>query len=133
MNMVWVNGCFDCIHLGHLELLQFAHEKGDELWVGIESDERVRGKKGIGRPIQDEETRKTIVESFWFVDRVFLYTTNEELEIFLNEARPNTMVIGDKYKNTPIIGSEFCDYINFFPRLEQYSTKKIVENLSSSL
>jgi D-beta-D-heptose 7-phosphate kinase/D-beta-D-heptose 1-phosphate adenosyltransferase len=133
MNIAWVNGRFDCIHLGHLELLQFAHEKSDELWVGIESDSSIREKKGVGRPIQDEETRKTIVESFWFVDRVFIYNNDEELVELIKEARPNKMVLGEKHRQTPIIGSEFCDNVFFFPEITQYSTNKIVEKLSSSL
>lgn len=133
MNMVWVNGCFDCIHMGHLELLQFAHEKGDELWVGIESDARVREKKGINRPIQDQDTRKLIVESFWFVDRAIIYNSDQELELLIKEARPNLMVIGEKYVGRTIIGSEFCDHIHFFPRIEGYSTHKIVEKLRNSL
>lgn len=131
--MVWVNGCFDCIHMGHMELLQFAHDRGDELWVGIESDARAREKRGLNRPIQDQDTRKSIVESFWFVDRAIIYNSDQELELLIKEARPNLMVIGEKHKDKPIIGSEFCDRIYFFPRIDGYSTHKIVEKLSNSL
>ena len=67
MTIIWVNGRFDCLHLGHLELLQFAHDRGDLLYVGIDSDVRIRHEKGNRRPIQDEETRKTLLESLWFL------------------------------------------------------------------
>jgi D-beta-D-heptose 7-phosphate kinase/D-beta-D-heptose 1-phosphate adenosyltransferase len=133
MNIIWVNGSFDCLHLGHLELLQFAHERGDLLYIGIESDVRIRHNKGSNRPIQDEETRKTILESFWFVDKVVIYDTDYQLECLIKDFKPTEMVFGENKRGKEIIGSIFCNKITYFPLINGYSTTKIVEKMSSSL
>jgi len=133
MSIIWVNGCFDCLHLGHLELLHFAHERGDLLYVGIDSDILIRHNKGSKRPIQDEETRKTILESFWFVDKVFTYDTDYQLECLIKEIKPVEMVFGENHRGKPIVGSAFCDKITYLPLINGYSTAEIVNKLSSSL
>jgi D-beta-D-heptose 7-phosphate kinase/D-beta-D-heptose 1-phosphate adenosyltransferase len=133
MNIIWVNGCFDCLHLGHLELLQFAHERGDLLYVGIDSDIRIRHNKGSKRPIQNEETRKTLLESLWFVDKVVIYDTDYQLEFLIKDFKPKEMVFGENHRGKEVIGLDFCNKITFFPLINGYSTTKIVEKMSSSL
>ncbi len=133
MSIIWVNGRFDCIHLGHIELLHFAYDRGDLLYVGIDSDVRIRHEKGSTRPIQNQETRKTLLESLWFVDKVVVYDTDYQLECLIRDFRPKEMVFGQNLKGKPIIGGQFCDKITYFPLIEGYSTSKIVEKMSSSL
>jgi D-beta-D-heptose 7-phosphate kinase/D-beta-D-heptose 1-phosphate adenosyltransferase len=129
MRIVWVNGCFDTLHLGHIELLKFAKSRGDYLFVGIDSDARIRQKKGEQRPIQDEKTRFTILSNLKVVDNVCIFDTDYQLERLIADYNVVEIVIGDDYKDKTIIGSQYCENITFFPRIEQYSTTKIVEKI----
>lgn len=129
MRIIWVNGCFDTLHLGHIELLKFAKSRGDLLFVGIDSDARIRQKKGEKRPIQDEKTRFTILSNLRMVDKVCIFDTDYQLERVIADYNVVEMVIGDEYKDKNIIGSQYCENITFFPRIEQYSTTKIVEKI----
>ena len=70
MKTVWVNGCFDVLHRGHMELFEFAKSKGDFLVVGIDCDERVKKNKGSSRPINNESDRKYFLECIKFIDKV---------------------------------------------------------------
>lgn len=133
MSIIWVNGKFDCIHMGHLELLNFAHERGDLLYVGIDSDVRIRHFLGERRPIQDQETRRTLLESLWFVDKVVIYDTDYQLECLIKDFKPKEMVFGESHKGKDIIGSKFCNTITFFPMILEYSTTKIARKISDSL
>ena len=133
MSIIWVNGVFDCISLGHLELLQFAYERGDLLYVGIDSDIRIRHYKGGKDPIQDQETRKLLLESLWFVDKVVIYDTDYQLECLIKDFKPKEMVFGESHRGKDIIGVAFCDKITYFPIIEEYSSEKKVENKSESL
>jgi D-beta-D-heptose 7-phosphate kinase/D-beta-D-heptose 1-phosphate adenosyltransferase len=129
MRIIWVNGCFDTLHLGHIELLKFAKSRGDLLFVGIDSDARIRQKKGEQRPIQDEKTRFTILSNLKVVDNVCIFDTDYQLERLIADYNVVEIVIGDDYKDKTIIGSKYCENITFFPRIEQYSTTKIVEKI----
>jgi rfaE bifunctional protein nucleotidyltransferase chain/domain len=133
MNIVWVNGCFDLLHLGHLELLKFAKSKGDVLYVGIDSNARVRSRKGNNRPIQHETTRYAILSSLKFVDKVMIYDTDYQLECLIQDFSPNLMVLGSDYEGKPIIGSQFCDNITFFKRISEYSTTLTIDKINNSL
>jgi D-beta-D-heptose 7-phosphate kinase/D-beta-D-heptose 1-phosphate adenosyltransferase len=129
MRIVWVNGCFDTLHLGHIELLKFAKSRGDLLFVGIDSDARIKQKKGEKRPIQDEKTRFAILSNLKLVDNVCIFDTDYQLERLIADYNIVEIVIGDDYKGKTIIGSQYCENITFFPRIEQYSTTKIVQKI----
>jgi D-beta-D-heptose 7-phosphate kinase/D-beta-D-heptose 1-phosphate adenosyltransferase len=133
MNIVWVNGCFDLLHLGHIEMLKFSRKLGDALYVGIDSDVRICEMKGNNRPYQNEYTRKAILESLRFVDKVVIFDTSHQLQEYIRRFSPKYMVIGEEYKQKEIIGSKFCENITFFPRIDEYSTTKTIEKMSSSL
>ena len=79
MKRVMVNGTFDILHRGHLELLRFAKHQGDQLLVAIDSDRRVKELKGASRPINTEEDRRLMLSSLKFVDIVLIFDSKEEL------------------------------------------------------
>ncbi len=76
---VFVNGTFDILHPGHLEVLKFAKSKGEWLTVGIDSDDRVKKLKGESRPVNDQHTRKTMLLALSVVDDVFIFSSDKAL------------------------------------------------------
>ena len=70
MITVWTNGCFDILHRGHIELFKHAKSLGHELYVGIDSDEKVKADKGWDRPYNNQEDRKVMLESIKYIDKV---------------------------------------------------------------
>ena len=76
---VWTNGCFDILHRGHMELFKYAKSLGDELVVGIDSDEKVKADKGWDRPYNNQEDRKVMLESIKYIDKVFIFDSKDEL------------------------------------------------------
>ena len=124
---VWVNGCFDVLHRGHIELLEYARSLGDSLVVGIDTDERVKANKGPFRPFNDLNDRKYFLESIRHVDKVVSYSTDVELENHLIENNIQVMVIGSDWKGKRVVGQQHCKQLVFFDRIGDYSTTKILE------
>jgi len=127
MKKVWVNGCFDIVHRGHLELFQFAKSKGELLIVGIDSDQRVKTLKGENRPFNNQQDRMYFLESIRFIDQVEVFNTEQELKQKIKNIAPNVMVVGSDYKNKKVIGSKYAEELVFFDRIGGYSTTKILE------
>tara|TARA_A100001391_G_C4891050_1_gene230892 strand:+ start:170 stop:559 length:390 start_codon:yes stop_codon:yes gene_type:complete len=127
MKKVWINGCFDVLHRGHLELFKYAKMQGDYLIVGIDSDNRVRKLKGDHRPINSAEDRKMFLECINFVDDVVVFNSDEELIENIKNFNPDYMIIGSDYENKKVIGSEHAKKLIFFERITGYSTTKILE------
>lgn len=125
---VFVNGCFDIIHRGHVELLEFAKSHGEYLVVALDTDERVRHSKGDARPFNCLNDRKKVVSSIGVVDWVESFSSDEELTALVKQYAPDTMVVGSDYQDKTVIGSEFAKEIRFFERIDGYSTTKILQN-----
>ena len=79
MKKIFVNGCFDILHRGHIELFQFAASLGDKLIVGIDSDERVKKSKGISRPFNNQDDRAFFLESIKYIDEIYIFDSSEDL------------------------------------------------------
>jgi rfaE bifunctional protein nucleotidyltransferase chain/domain len=129
MKRVFVNGTFDIIHMGHLELLEFAKSLGDFLVVAIDSDRRVKQLKGPTRPINTEYERKQMLEAIRWVDRVYVFDSDAELISHISDC--DLMVKGSDYRGKPIVGQDQCPEIVFFERLEDYSSSKKIEDIIS--
>jgi D-beta-D-heptose 7-phosphate kinase/D-beta-D-heptose 1-phosphate adenosyltransferase len=129
MIKVWVNGTFDIVHLGHIQLLKRAAELGDFLVVGVDGDKRVTELKGEQRPINNIVSRITLLEAIKYVDRVVIFDSDEQLETHLKTMRPTIMVIGEEYRGKRIIGSEYVGEIIYFPKMEGFSSTHIINKL----
>lgn len=129
MIKVWVNGTFDIVHLGHIQLLKRAAELGDFLIVGLDGDKRVKELKGEQRPINNLVSRITLLESIKYVDRVVAFDSDEQLETLIKTMRPAIMVIGEEYRGKRIIGSEYVGEIIYFPQMEGFSSTHIINKL----
>lgn len=127
LRKIFVNGTFDILHRGHLELLSFAREQGDQLTVAIDTDERVKRLKGPNRPINSCEDRMFMLGHLYAVDRVTCFDTDEELIELIS--KHDVMVKGSDYIGKDIVGQEVCKEIIFFDLNHGYSTTKTIQNI----
>lgn len=104
--IVFTNGCFDILHLGHVEYLNEARAQGDALIVAINSDASVRKLKGPDRPINNENDRAQMLLNLRAVDCVQVFTEQTPLEI-IKLINPNVLVKGGDWKPEQIVGSDF--------------------------
>jgi rfaE bifunctional protein nucleotidyltransferase chain/domain len=123
---VFVNGTFDVLHYGHFKLLETASQLGDKLYVAIDTDERIKEKKGENRPFHNSIERKEMLESIKYVNKVFSFDSDEDLITLIRAINPDVYVIGSDYKGKPIVGEKYLRNIVFIPRIEKFSTTKIM-------
>lgn len=124
---VWVNGCFDVLHLGHIRLLKYARSLGDELVVGLDSDAKIKKDKGLSRPFNNFGDRQEFLKAIKFVKRVVTFNTPAELEKAIEITQPDIMVVGSDWKGKHIVGGHHAKEIVYFERYGDYSTTKILE------
>ncbi len=125
MRKIFVNGSFDILHRGHVELLKYAKCQGDFLVVAIDTDDRIRQLKGESRPINTQWDRKFVLENLRDVDDVCLFGSDTELIDLIKDYAPDVMVKGSDYIGRNIIGAEYCKEIKFYDRTEHSTTKTI--------
>jgi len=128
---VFVNGTFDILHSGHLELLNFAKAQGDTLFVAIDSDDRVRKLKGDGRPINTARDRRKMLLNLKAVDEVEIFRSDEELKMWIKQVSPAIMIVGSDWEGKPVIGSEYAKELIYFKRIDDYSTTKIISDITN--
>lgn len=128
MKLIWVNGTFDVMHVGHIRLLEFAKSLGDYLIVGLDTDDRIKELKGQDRPVNSLASRIEFMRSIKWVDEVVNFDSDGVLSALVKSVRPAAMVVGAEYKNKNVIGSEWADEVIYFNRVGDYSTTKIINN-----
>ena len=131
-HVVFTNGCFDIIHLGHVDYLEKARMLGDKLVIGLNSDDSVSRFKGPERPLQDQTSRARILASMQFVDLIVFFNEDTPLNL-ISEIKPNILVKGSDYLAENIVGADVVKKnggvvktIDFVPG---YSTTRIVEKI----
>ena len=126
--IIIVSGYFNPIHKGYLEYFINAKAKGDLLFVGIDTDKRVRELKGETRPVNSQEDRKKVLEAIRYVDKVFLFGSTDEMECILAETGVDVIVIGDEYIGKTVTGEKICE-VDFFKKIPGKSTTSIIERI----
>lgn len=130
--IVFTNGCFDIIHIGHIELLKFCSSLGDLVVVGLNTDESVKRIKGEKRPINPLEDRKRILESIRYVDLVIPFDEDTPLNL-IKEIKPDILVKGGDWKEEDIVGSDFVrtygGKVVIFPYIKDKSTTNIIKKM----
>ena len=126
----FINGCFDILHVGHIEMLKQCRGLTDSLVVAIDSDSRIKKNKGVDRPFNNMEDRKNMLMSLKMVDVVFSFNSDLELENLVKCLNPDIMMVGEEYRNKNVIGSQYAKELKFFRRIDGYSTTKILQNTS---
>jgi D-beta-D-heptose 7-phosphate kinase/D-beta-D-heptose 1-phosphate adenosyltransferase len=129
MKRIVVNGTFDVLHIAHIKMLNYAGSIGDHLLVCIDTDRRVRELKGNSRPINNEHDRRDMLLNIKAVDQVELFDSNEELIEIFKAYEPDVMVKGSDYKDKPIVGKSYCKQIEFFERIDEYSTSNTIQRI----
>ena len=127
MIKVWTNGCFDILHRGHIEMFRYAKSLGDELVVGVDSDEKVKLDKGSDRPINSLQDRIHMLQAIRYIDKVIPFDSTEELDSTIKWYRPDIMVIGADWKGKSVIGQFWTEKLIFFDRIGNYSTTGILD------
>ena len=128
MKIVWTNGCFDILHVGHIELFKYASSLGDALIVGIDSDRKVAEAKGPTRPFNSQTDRMKILRAIKYIDDIIIFDSTEELSETIRKVSPDIMVIGSDWEGKKVIGQEHTKELKFFDRIDGYSTTSILEN-----
>jgi D-beta-D-heptose 7-phosphate kinase/D-beta-D-heptose 1-phosphate adenosyltransferase len=129
MKTVFVNGTFDLLHPGHIVLLNTARSMGDYLVVAIDSDRRIKELKGNTRPIDSQGDRRIILSALKAVDLVEVFDTDAELIELIKLYKPDVMLKGSDWKGKPIIGESYCKRIEYYDRIEEYSTTKKIQSI----
>jgi D-beta-D-heptose 7-phosphate kinase/D-beta-D-heptose 1-phosphate adenosyltransferase len=129
MKTVFVNGTFDVLHRGHLELLNYARSFGDYVVVGIDTDDRVKEKKGESRPVNTTEDRSFMLMNLKSVDEVRYFSTDKELEDLVKSVKPDIMIVGSDWKGKSVIGSYYSAELKFFDRIDGYSSTNIIQSI----
>lgn len=129
MIKVFANGCFDLLHTGHVNLLNFAKSLGDYLIVGLNSDLSVKSIKGSARPINNEKDRKFLLENLKCVDEVVIFNESTPLELIKN-IKPDIIVKGGDYKEQNVVGYGLCKIV-IFNYIDGYSTTKTIKSISN--
>jgi len=130
MKIIFVNGCFDVLHPGHIKLFQYAKSLGDYLIVAIDSDEKVALDKGPDRPIFPLEDRRFVLESIECIDVVHTFNSRKGLENLLECIKPDILVVGSDWKHGEVVGREYAKEVKFFERVEEYSTSRTIQGFS---
>ena len=133
--IVFTNGCFDLLHLGHVDYLAKAKDLGDRLIVGINSDSSVRRLKGSHRPLQDENSRLHIIAALASVDAVILFDEDTPYEL-IKKVQPDILVKGADYKPQDIVGYDIVSLkggeVKTIEFVEGYSTTAIENRILAS-
>jgi D-beta-D-heptose 7-phosphate kinase / D-beta-D-heptose 1-phosphate adenosyltransferase len=130
--IVFTNGCFDLLHIGHIRYLEEAKALGDVLVVGINSDSSVRKLKGPKRPILPEEERTEILSGLGCVDYITLFDEIDPLKL-ITSLQPNVLVKGGDWTKEQTVGREVVERsggeVVILPFVQGASTSTLIETI----
>ena len=132
--LVFTNGCFDLLHLGHLDYLSKAKDLGSKLIIGLNSSESVSRLKGPYRPINTDESRGHMLAALEFVDLVVLFSEDTPLKL-INHIQPNILVKGGDYIKENIVGAKEVENaggsVEIISFVGGYSTTSLVTKIQN--
>lgn len=130
--IVFTNGCFDLVHIGHVEYLEKTRQLGDRLIVGLNTDQSVKNIKGKDRPIVEEHSRARVVAAFEFVDLVTFFEEDTPLQL-IKAVKPDILTKGDDYSVENIVGAssvlENGGSVETIKLVEGFSTSNIIKKI----
>ncbi|MBX2843437.1 MAG: D-glycero-beta-D-manno-heptose 1-phosphate adenylyltransferase [Flammeovirgaceae bacterium] len=133
--VVFSNGCFDILHLGHVDYLEKAANLGERMIIGLNTDASVSKLKGPGRPINTEYARARLLASLEFVDAIILFGEETPLEL-ITEILPDILVKGNDYAIENIVGAKEViangGEVKTISLVEGFSTTNIITKIQKS-
>jgi rfaE bifunctional protein nucleotidyltransferase chain/domain len=131
--VVFTNGCFDILHLGHVDYLEKSSEFGTQMIVAVNSDASVRTlEKGVERPVNSEYARARLIAALGFVSMVIIFGESTPLEL-IQSLNPDVLVKGDDYTIETIVGAKEViaagGAVKTIALVPDYSTTKIIQKL----
>lgn len=127
--IVFTNGCFDILHIGHVKYLKEARAKGDLLVLGLNSDASVKRLKGPSRPVNSEQDRMDMLAQMEFIDYVVLFDEDTPYEL-ITRVKPDVLVKGGDYQVDHIVGADYVKAnggsVEVIPFVEGKSTTNII-------
>lgn len=130
--IVFTNGCFDILHIGHLRYMQEAAKLGDILVVGLNSDESVRRLKGLERPVNNQDDRAELLSALEFVDYVVVFDEDTPYEL-IKKIQPDVLVKGGDYNFDNVVGKDIVEArggeIKLLKLVEGKSTTTIINKI----
>jgi len=130
--IVFTNGCFDLLHIGHIRYLEEARALGDFLVVGVNSDSSVRKLKGPQRPVLPEEERAEILSGLGCVDYITLFDEIDPLKL-ITSLHPHILVKGGDWTKEQIVGREVVERsggeVVIIPFVKGVSTSNLIETI----
>lgn len=133
--IVFTNGCFDIVHLGHIDYLEKARALGNRLILGLNTDASVSCLKGPLRPVVNEYARARLMAALEFVDAVTLFGEPTPLEL-IQAIRPDVLVKGNDYSVATIVGADFVlergGRVETIALVPGYSTTSLIERIKQS-
>lgn len=128
--IVFTNGCFDILHIGHLQLLEKAKSFGDILIVGLNSDQSVKKLKGSMRPILPQRDRARLIAALEMVDYVVIFNEDTPYEL-LSQIKPDILVKGSDYIFNEIVGRDVVKVVKTVPLVQGKSSSRIIAAIRS--
>ncbi|AAP78129.1 D-glycero-beta-D-manno-heptose-7-phosphate kinase [Helicobacter hepaticus] len=129
--IVFTNGCFDILHIGHLSYLNKARDLGDILIVGLNDDDSIKRLKGKERPINTLHNRALMLAGLECVDYVVSFCQDTPLEL-IKAIKPDVLVKGGDYHNKEVVGKEYAKEVVLIDFIEGHSTSNIIESIQRS-
>lgn len=127
--IIFTNGCFDILHIGHVQYLEKAKSFGDILILGLNSDLSVKNIKGENRPINSQRNRAYILAALEVVDYVVIFDENTPLKL-IDLIKPDILVKGSDYKGKEVIGSEIAKELRLVEFIQNSSTSEIIKKIT---
>ena len=124
--IVFTNGCFDLLHIGHVSLFKKAKSLGDILIVAINSDKSLAGLKGPKRPLVCQKDRTKILAALSYIDYVVVFGEQTPYKL-LSKLKPDILVKGGDYKIEDIVGREFVKKVYRYPLVKGKSTTNLIK------
>jgi rfaE bifunctional protein nucleotidyltransferase chain/domain len=130
--IVFTNGCFDLLHIGHLTYMARAAELGDKLIIGLNSDSSVRLLKGESRPVNNQQSRAALLAALFFVDAVVIFE-EETPQNLIADLLPDVLVKGGDYTIDKIVGAKEVmangGEVKTLTFVDGYSSTSIIEKI----
>ncbi len=130
--IVFTNGCYDLLHLGHIKSFQYSKKFGDKLVVAINSDESIKRLKGEGRPINNFEERVSTLAYLSMVDMVIPFDEDTAISV-IKKIEPDTYIKGTEYKQKELLEAKYARRVEYVPMIEGTSTTQIIKKIAKAV